>query len=212
VSGLRLAVFGGTGATGRLVVERAVARGHHVTAMVRRPDALTVDRVQVLPGDVLRPGDVSAAVAGADAVISTLGPGRDLGATQVYSAGTRAIRDAMAEAGVKRLVCVSSTALESAPGTPLAVRVLHRQVLQRMLAQPFADLRVMEAETRASDLDWTIVRASRLTDGQATGRYQTGSGRHAGRGLSISRADLADYLLSCASEGGGIGSAIDIAY
>lgn len=209
---MRLAVFGGTGGTGRLVVERGLALGHHITAMVRSPDALNVEPARILRGDVLRPGDVSAAIAGADAVISALGPGRDLGATLVYSAGTRAIRDAMGTAGVKRLVCVSSTALESAPGTPLHVRLLHRQLLQRILAKPFEDLRVMETETKASDLDWTIVRASRLTNGRPTGGYQTGIGRHAGRGLSISRADLADYLLSCATHGCAVRSTVDIAY
>jgi putative NADH-flavin reductase len=209
---MRLAVFGGTGGTGRLVVERGLALGHQVTAMVRDPDALAVGGIRILQGDVLRPGDVSVAVAGTDAVISALGPGRDTGATVVYSAGTRAIRYAMAEAGVKRLICVSSTALESAPGTPLPVRILHRQVLQRVLARPFADLRIMEAEIRASDLDWTIVRAARLTNGPPTGTYRTGIGRHAGHGLSVSRADLAGYLLSCASDGCAVRSTVDIAY
>ncbi len=48
---------------------------------------------------------------------------------------------------------------------------------------------------RDSDLDWTVVRPPRLTGKPLTGTYRTAYGRNIRRGLFISRADVADYML-----------------
>lgn len=209
----RVAVFGATGATGRQLLRQAVALGHEVTALARRPEALAVEgAVKVFGGDVLSPDDVAAVVEGADAVVSALGVGRNRGTTVVYSQGTAAITAAMRATGTRRLVCVSSTAVESAPGTPLPVRLLHRQVLQRLLVRPFADVLAMERQVRASGLDWTVVRAARLTNGRARGHYHTAVGAPAGRGMSVSRADLAGYMLACLDDPGAVGRTVEIAY
>jgi uncharacterized protein YbjT (DUF2867 family) len=54
----------------------------------------------------------------------------------------------------------------------------------------------MEDVLRASDLDWTAVRPPRLTDKPATGRYRTAYGQNLRRGVFVSRADVAHYMLS----------------
>jgi putative NADH-flavin reductase len=209
---MRVAVFGPTGGTGQRVVRAALDLGHEVTTLARRPEAVPGGgKATVLGGDVLRAADVRATVAGADAVVSALGIGMTRAATIVYSEGTSNIIQAMREEGISRLVCVSSAALESAPGTPFALRLLHRQ-LQRILARPFADQWEMERMVGASDLDWTVVRAARLTNGPRRGSYRTASGRKAGRAMSISRADLADYLLTCLDVPSTQRRVIEIAY
>jgi uncharacterized protein YbjT (DUF2867 family) len=211
---VKVAVFGATGATGRQIVRLALARGYQVTVLARSASAAVFDnsKADVVVGDVLRPSDVAVAVADADAVVSALGVGHNRAATVVYSEGMSNILDAMRAEGVRRLACVSSTAVESAPGTPLALRLLHKQVLQRLLERPFADVVKMEDLVGVSGLDWTIVRATRLTNGRPKGRYRTAAGAPAGRGLSISRADLADYLLTCLGDADTVGGTIEIAY
>jgi putative NADH-flavin reductase len=129
--------------------------------------------------------------------VSAIGIGYSRAATVLYSEGTSNIIGAMRGAGVRRLMCVSTAGLNSSPGASLAVRALHKLVLQRLLRDPYADMREMEYRITQSGLDWTIVRAARLTNGPSRGRYRTAVGRSAGRGLSISRADLAGYLLDC---------------
>ena len=49
---------------------------------------------------------------------------------------------------------------------------------------------------RSSPLDWTIVRAAALTDGERTGRYRHGVASN-GQPIefAISRSDLADFTL-----------------
>ena len=49
---------------------------------------------------------------------------------------------------------------------------------------------------KASDLDWTILRPPMLTNGPRTGRYQAVVNQPLSRGFSISRADVADYMIN----------------
>ncbi|MEW6522179.1 MAG: NAD(P)H-binding protein [Bacillota bacterium] len=73
---MRLAVFGATGISGRLLVQQALAQGHEVRAYARNPAKLdtTCPGLQVVPGDIEDLPAIRQALAGADAVISLLGP------------------------------------------------------------------------------------------------------------------------------------------
>lgn len=93
---MRIVVLGATGATGRQVVTVALARGHEVFALARRPAALSdlaTDGLTVRQADVHQPETVTAACRDADAVISALGISRG-GPTGTLSAGARAIMEA----------------------------------------------------------------------------------------------------------------------
>ncbi|MGW4350518.1 NAD(P)H-binding protein [Nocardia sp. NPDC004582] len=83
-----IAVIGAAGRTGRVVVDRALARGHRVTAIVRRAGSFTpAPGSTVIVADPTLPGSLAGRFGEQDAVISTLGAaGR--GPTTVYSAGT----------------------------------------------------------------------------------------------------------------------------
>lgn len=195
---MKVTVFGASGRTGRLVVARALDNGHNVTAVLRTP-APPGDRqrLRVVCGDVLDPATTEAAVAGSDAVVSTVAPPlrrHVLRPTDLYSTSGRNLVRAMRDAGVRRLIVVSSAGvLDGDPSHPLLYRlVLKPGLLDRAL---YRDMRKMEREVASSDLDWTIVRASGLTDGPATGRYRVASGQLPERGHRLSRADLANFLL-----------------
>ena len=74
---MKLAVFGATGLTGGLVVERALAAGHQVAAIVRNPDSVRLkhEQLTVIGGSPTSEADVEACVRGADVVIHCLGVG-----------------------------------------------------------------------------------------------------------------------------------------
>jgi putative NADH-flavin reductase len=193
----KLTIFGATGGSGRELVLQALAAGHEVTALVRRPEALSLThtRLDVRRGDVLNPADVAAAIAGSDVVHSALGVHGRGPTTLVSDAVTNIVR-AMQTAGVRRLGVVSASGLGDQALQPWLVRVFTRYVLQRLLREPFADLLRMESIVAASELDWTIYRPPRLTLGPRTGRYRVTVDRPLPRGFSISRADLADCMLT----------------
>lgn len=59
---MRIAIFGGTGRTGRLLVEAALRSGHEVRLLSRRP--LDGQGTETVLGDALSPQDLRALVRG----------------------------------------------------------------------------------------------------------------------------------------------------
>jgi len=155
----RLLVIGGTRGTGRHVLHQALAAGYTVTVLARDPARIDREheRLTVLHGDVLAPDTLEPAIVGQEAVISTLG-GTGRRPTTLYSDGMRHIIRAMGRAGVTRLVAVSAAPLSSDDGDTLPSRLLIKPLLRAVFTPLYADLARMEAEMRASGLDWTIVR------------------------------------------------------
>ena len=206
---MRIAVFGASGRTGRLVVAKALASGHEVSAVTRRAEPVA-EGARVVRADVRDPAAVAAAVDGADVVLSTIAPPLRhhlARSTTLYSVSGRNLARAVAG----RLVVVSSAGvLDGDPSHPLLYRsVLKPLLLDRAL---YRDMRVMEQEIRDGGTPWMIVRASGLTDGPATGRYRIGLGRLPDGGHRLSRADLADFLVEQLPETGYLGQLPTLAY
>src|ERR1700680_2316099 len=161
---MNLVVLGATGRTGRLVVEQALAAGHTVTALVRSPEKLTTTHanLRVVTGQATDTSSVSRALEGADAVISTLG-----GNGSVIADSTRGIVAAARQAGVSRVVVLSTFAAERnrlGAGTRLLTGIGMGAMLK--------DKSVGEELLRQSELEWTIAYASILSDGPAGGSVE----------------------------------------
>jgi len=193
---MRLALFGATGGTGNRIIEQAVAAGDKVTVLARRPESLgeLAAQVDVVVGDALDPAAVRRTVTGSEAVLSALGIGMKRHATTLYSQGTANIIAAMGEEGVRRLLVVSTTSLEIPSPRQFGEHVVAKYLLHPILRKPYSDMALMEKNVRESELDWTIVRAARLTDGPMTGTYRTAVDRKLTGCWSTSRSDLAHYL------------------
>src|SRR5438105_13967140 len=108
----KIIVFGATGGTGKLVVERALQEGHQVTVVVRNPEAISIhhDRLEIIKVDVFQPHTFEKAIAGKDSVISCLGI-QKREPTTVYSEGVRNIMEAMQKENVNRFICLSAGAV-----------------------------------------------------------------------------------------------------
>jgi putative NADH-flavin reductase len=220
---MQLTIFAATGGIGRLLVDQALAAGHHVTAVVRDPSKLTRD-VRSVTADLTAP-DADAlreAVGGADAVLSAFGPrGRsDIGIT---ADGTRAVVEAMQATGARRIVAVSAAPVSTTPspgrpnppkhdpGEGPVMRYLGAPISRLFLGKHFADLALMEDVLRESGLDWTVVRPPRLTDKPLTGAYRTAVGHNLRNGAFVSRADVAHCMLACVEDPETVKQAIGLA-
>src|SRR5882724_504785 len=121
---MKLTIFAATGGIGHQLVEQAVAAGHDVTAVVRNPKKVS-ESVRIVTADLAAadPAALESAVAGADAVISGLGP-RSSAEAGVAWQGTRAIVQAMQATGVRRIVVVSAAPIGTvpSPGRPTPPR------------------------------------------------------------------------------------------
>jgi putative NADH-flavin reductase len=194
---MKLTIFGATGGTGTCLTTQALTAGHDVTAVVRDQARLAVPahpRLQVVTADVLDPAAISPAVDGADAVISAVGPGT--GASTLRQDSTRSIIQAMQKTGARRLLIVSGSIVADEGDSPFMRYLLKPLVRRTFLRHACADMRRAEDEIHASNLDWTIMRPPSLTDKAARGNYRTATDRNLPHGFSISRADLAAYMLT----------------
>jgi putative NADH-flavin reductase len=220
---MNLTIFAATGGIGRQALERAVAEGHHVTAVVRSPHKVTVD-VRVVTADLSAPDPAAleSAVAGADAVLSGLGA-RTSADTGVATRGTLAIVEAMRATDVRRIVVVSAAPIGTVPsparphppkhdeGDGFVMRHALTPMIKAILRKHYADLAEMEDVLRASGLDWTAVRPPRLTDKPATASYRTALGRNIRGGITISRADVAHFMLAALDRPETVHQAVGIA-
>jgi putative NADH-flavin reductase len=200
---VKIVVFGANGATGRLLTGQALAAGHQVTAVTRRPAEFPVthERLSVVQADVYDAHAVGRAAEGAEVVLSTLGVPFTRKPVNVYSDGVRNIAAAMSRHGVKRLVVVSSSATEPhhhADGGFLMNRVLQPLITATIGKTTYRDMRRMEELVRGSDLEWTIMRPSGLFDAPGVTGYELHEDQ--APGIFTSRADLAASMLEQATQ------------
>jgi putative NADH-flavin reductase len=212
---MRLTIFGATGGTGRQLVRQALDAGHEVTAVVRDPARLDIrhQRLDIVRADVLDPASIKPAVASGDAVVSALGARSRRDPVKICSAGTASILEAMHATGARRLVVVSATPVgPDDQGDRFLYRRIAKPLLRSFLRAVYADMARMEQAVRRSGLDWTILRPPRLTDRPRTGRYRTAIDRGVPGGYFISRADLADAILTLLEDRRTFGAAVAIGY
>ncbi len=198
---MKIAIFGATGGTGSQLVERGLAE-HEIIAVARRPEAITAkhDRLRVVKGDVLDPASIAAAIAGADAVISAIGPANNKEPGTLISDGVANLVAACTKAGIARFVFESGLMVGDARGlSPFGK--LGVAIYRAMNKKLCADKRIAEATIQASTLDWVIVRPPALDHSPARGGYKHGVDIRLNPAKKLSHADAADFLLRVAGDG-----------
>lgn len=194
---MRIAVFGATGPTGRHLTDQALAAGHEVVAVTRRPGSLaTRPGLAVAVADATDPVAVDAAIRGTDAVLSVLGTRFSKETISTYSASAAAITGAMERHGIKRLLAVSSSIADPhwrPTGAHFFNHVLDPLVNRRLGRTLHEDMRRMEAVIRRTDLDWTFVRPSGLFEHPVVTDYHTAEA--SADGVFTARTDLASSML-----------------
>jgi uncharacterized protein YbjT (DUF2867 family) len=207
---MQIAILGATGGIGGHVLDWALRAGHPVHALARDPQALApAANLVVIGGDALDADAVAEVIDGADAVVSALGPRGAKAPGLLAGAAGNTVR-AMQKTGARRLVCVSAAGAY-VTGDP-NMNWLVKAILPRVLARQFADVRAMEDVIRASDLDWTLVRATRLVNRPGTGRYRVSPDYSPPGGGKIARADVAHFIAAVLTEDGWPRAAPALAY
>ncbi len=196
---MRLSVFGGSGGTGLQLIEKAAAKGHEITALARQPEALTekFPGIRVVPGDVFNLENVLAAVKSSEAVISTLGFAGRSRETKIYSEGVLNVARAMEEIGPRRLIVLAaSQGVDLHPDFPWYASIMMKLLLKPMFGFAYRDMTKMTNLLAQSGMDWTLVGVPMLTNSPEKGHYRSSIGKPLHHALRISRADVAEYLLS----------------
>jgi len=199
---MRILIIGASHGTGAEAAKNALERGHTVTAFARSPQKLVLEHPHLtrLQGDFHQADSVAKAVPGHDAVIITASA-TTLKAFKenpnYFSQGTRYVIDTMKAHGVKRLSVLS--ALGTGNSRKLMGWFSNTVMISWLLKVPFQDHERQERLVMASGLDWVIARPGRLTNGPAHSSYVT-EVELKPIPKSISRADVADFLVRAATE------------
>lgn len=212
----RVAVFGAGGATGQLAVRRALATGHRVTACLADPEHLPLahESLRLVRVDLLEPGSVWDVLEGHDVVLCLVGhkpealqrrdaPAR---AHPLAARATRVLLEAMAEAGVQRLLVLGAAGVGESRGTG---RLGLGRWLRWCLPEVMADKERQERLVRGSGLRWTVLRPARLSHAPASGRIAFGEDLPWGL-RSTPREDVAALMVRLIDEPSAVGKALTV--
>ncbi|WP_263785473.1 SDR family oxidoreductase [Salinibacter grassmerensis] len=199
---MTVAVIGAHGGIGRRLLPRLDEAGHNPIGVVRSENQFATIRDR---GAEPRLGDLEAefgpALDGADAVVFTAGAGGSTGWDKTILIDLWGAERAVAaceERGIDRFVMVSSRGAgdpESRQG-PIKPYIVAKHVADRTLQR--------------SLLDETILRPTRLTDEDGTGRVAAHVDTDPDTGDPIPRADVAQAVVECLDQDITIGHAITL--
>jgi putative NADH-flavin reductase len=192
---MRLAIFGGSGKTGLVLLKLAWAAGHEVTVLARNPASIGLSDglLTTVQGSIVEAEKVSQVIQGAEAVISVLGPAHNR-PTYEISAGMDHILAAMKALGVRRLVVTLGAGVRDPADSPPLFDRLILGMLKLSARYVLEDMLRVDEKVRRSNTDWTIVRVPMLTSDPPTGKVRVGM-LGQGVGPRLGRADLAGFLL-----------------
>ncbi|QJX10007.1 NAD(P)-dependent oxidoreductase [Rhizobium brockwellii] len=191
----KIVVLGATGPTGRHIVSQALSRGYDVTLLVRSPEkAADMRGAKIVVGDARDEKVLRQAVKGRDAVISALGtPASPFREVTLLSTATRALVNTMKAEHVSRLITITGMGAGDSAGH--GGFLFDKLIFPLLLRKVYADKNRQEAIIKGSDLNWTIVRPSVLNNKPRRTTIQTLTSLNQFRGGSISRENVATFVL-----------------
>jgi uncharacterized protein YbjT (DUF2867 family) len=201
---MRLFVIGASGSVGSRFVARAAAQGHTVTAQTRSAEKIRpAEGILPVIGAPTDEMFLRGTMAGHDAVAYCLGVNSG-GKTSLFSNTTQAVIRAMQSNGIKRLVTITGIGAGDTKG--------HGGWLYNRIIFPFfthniyADKDQQEELIAGSGLDWTIIRPAPFSNKPGSGALQVVTEISPDLQLrSITRDEIADFMLSVLENGGFVG-------
>ena len=221
---LDIVVYGATGEIGSHVVQEALQRGHHVTAVSRRPEQVDMqhDRLAVVKGDLLDKASITEIVTGKDIVIvSVRGVIGDSGAPEsaLQFMAAELLVDALSRQGehAPRLLHVGgSGSLEVEPGVRYAAKLPRVFIPKGLEVEILGQILALEFYRKVDDVRWTYVTPPKnFTNGPRTGAFRIGGDQalQDKRGRTrLSRADFAVALVDEAEQAQHVQQRISVAY
>ena len=187
-------LIGSTGPLGIEILRQASEMGITLKAMARKASgAVPTGAHQSVIGDVLLPNTLEAAMSGVSTVVCVLGTPLTRDPVTLLSVGTENLVAAMKRAGASRLLCITGMGAGDSRGH--GGFVYDHLILPYLLGEIYKDKDRQELIVKSSALDWSIIRPGRLTNGSRDMRYRELVDLKNQRMRSISRADVAHFVL-----------------
>lgn len=210
---MKVFLFGATGGTGNEILTKLLKQEHQVIVLARNPDAVSVsnDNLKIVKGSIYNPETYQDELSQCGLVISALGTGTSRKLTDIYSKGGQQIISAMRKANKKRLITLTAAAFD--PTDPATQGFIVKYIVQPLFKNIYSDMEQWENILENSkDIDWTIIRPSRLLNGKEKGKYRAQLYHCPKGGSKISRKDLADFVFKQINSDKYIHQKVAIAY
>jgi putative NADH-flavin reductase len=209
----KIFIFGASGLTGIHVVREAFNAGYEVTVIIDDPDNYVFNNtlIKIIKGDAFHPETFENALNGKDVVISCLGLNHQT-TDVLYSKGIKNIIYAMQKARMKRLICISLQEIEVAKGTSISTIKNFKNIFQSMFQRCYPDILMLESMMLESNLNWTLIHPQKLRNGLKTGCYRTSINVKLANPTSLTRSDLADFIIYYMDDEKFFQSKVEISY
>lgn len=197
---MNITVIGASAGLGLETVKRGLDRNHSITTLSRTKIEIEEKRtLKVILGDATNKADLINSIQNADALIVTLGTGKNMKATTLFSDFAKLIVEIHREnkIGIPFIFVTGFGSGESKNYVSWLVKMF----LKYFLKDVYADKTKMEEIITSSDLKWTVVRPGRLLDKGLTEQYRVENKLFKGINVGgINRADVADFLIKQAEK------------
>ncbi len=191
---MKIAIIGGAGGIGSLTAAYSLEAGHEVTVLVRDRARVTVANpsLRVIEGSAENLDAIKDLAAGQDVVCDCLGTTQLIREIRVFS--TCASHLASVLRAEQALIAVTGIGVGDSRGH--GSLLYDKFFLPAVLGRMYADKERQEQIIRTETSNWTIVRPGFLNNGPRTGHYRALTNLDGIQGGRISRADVADFIVS----------------
>lgn len=195
---MKIAVIGASGKTGRVFVNAALGAGYDIRAGVYRSEVFKAsDHLEVVRIDALKAEDIDKLVRGCDVVVSVIGHVKDSPA-YLQTTAISNVLSAMKRYHIRRLVSLTGTGVRCLGDTASLMDIVMNSAVRLIDPARLRDGRAHADVIRDSDVDWTIVRILKLTDGLEQSYTLTD---HGPAKTFVSRRTVAEALLRVVHDG-----------
>ena len=154
----KIAVLGGSGRTGKYLVNSLINRGFQVKLLLRKPEQfqLKSSLIEIIKGDATNPDAIRKLVQGCQAVISTVG--QRGGEPLVASRAVTNVLEAMNTFGTKRFIALAGLNVDTPTDRKSAETSMATEWMKTNFPEIHTDRQKSYTILNESDLDWTLVR------------------------------------------------------
>jgi len=195
---IKVAVIGGTGKSGKYLVNQLLSQGFNFKILLRNPEKFQIEShsIDLIKGDARDIKSIRLLVEGCDAVISTLGQPK--GESPIFSQATTNVISAMHEYRIKRYVLVTGLIIDLPFDKKSADTKMKSEMMKTYFPQIIADKQIEYNILAQSNIDWTLVRLPFIE--QTDTKNEIKVSLEDCPGEKISATDLAIFLIKQLSD------------
>jgi putative NADH-flavin reductase len=189
-----IAVIGGTGKSGKYLVQNLLDKNYSIKLLLRNPENFTLENplIEIVKGDARDYDSINNLIENCDIVISTIG--QSVGEKSIFSDATKNVIKAMNFHGIKRYIVTTGLNVD----TPFDHKNEKVKMATEWMYQNYpkttADKQIEHEILTESNLDWTLVRLPLII--QTSESFPTEASLEDCKGENVSATDLAEFLVS----------------